>query len=205
MDSLNEKTVLALDLSTTCTGWALFGIETKDLLTYDRLKPKVPGKSKLPPLVLKFQTMLNLAEQIKHLVDTYKPHRIIIEEVTSSKNFRNQKTLDGFHWIVLYTLRDHLNEIDFYDVGGTYGWRTHLRLKYNDADKLHNKEAKKLNKTLQRGQKINEITKKTLAARHANYHYGTDLDVDLRASDADVADAICIGDAYLKYRLTPPR
>lgn len=200
-----NKVILSLDLSTTCTGWSVFDVETKKPITQGTLKPKVPGLAKMDKLDGTLAKMLNLAGEILNLVNQYGPEIIVIEEIAGSKNRLGQKTLDGFHWIVLLTLRSFFPIIQFYDVTGGDGWRTHLRLNYSDADKLQNKEAKKLNKRLPPAQRLPEVTKKTLAARYANAHFGMALDVDLNSGDADIADSLCMGHAFLLFRFANPR
>lgn len=202
----SSKVILSLDMSTTCTGWSVFDIETKKPIALGTLKPKVPGLAKMEKYEGTLSKMLNLAGEIRRLIHTYGPRTIVIEEIAGSKNRLGQKTLDGFHWIVILTIREFLPYVVFYDVGGSDGWRTHLRMNYSEADKLHNKEAKKLNKKLARGiPKIPEVTKKTLAARYANREFGMVLDVDVNTEDADIADSLCMGHAFLRFRFATPQ
>lgn len=198
------KYLLSLDLSTTCTGFSVFSLEDKSLVTHGFIKPKVKGVTKLKYPEQQLEKMKSLAEQILELIESYKPHQIVIEEIAGSKQRLGQKTLDGLHWIVCYYLQGKfpLSKLFFYDVTGTDGWRTHLRLKMSDADKHHNKEAVKLNKKLTRGQQIPKITPKHLACRYVNKTFGTDFNVDLNATDNDVCDSIAMGSAYLKFKLT---
>lgn len=198
--TVQEKRVLALDLSTTSTGYALF--QKGELLEYGNLKPSGAGLSKLPKLAQTLLKMERLADEILCLVQNYKPDLIVIEEIAGSKNRLGQKTLDGFHWIVLKTLRNFLQIISFYDVTGAAGWRTHLQLKLSDADKAQNKEAKKLNKKLAKGtRKLPIIGPKHLACRYVNRRFNTNLDVDERSTDADICDAIAMGDAFSRFTL----
>jgi len=197
-----KKTLLSLDMSTTCTGWALFDIESKELLAYDKLKPSVKGGSKMTYPRAQLERMKSIAEQILGLVESYKPHGIVIEEITGSKQRLGQKTLDGLHFIVAYYLQEYLDIVSYYDVTGLNGWRTHLNLRLSDADKASNKESKKLNKKLPPRQKLPIIGPKHLACRHANRRFGMNLDVEVTKTDADIADALCLGDAFLKFRFT---
>lgn len=196
-----EHLILGLDLSTSCTGYALFAAGSKALVAYGNLKPKVPGKSKMSKLDRTLETMLDLASQIQQLVVQYNPRRIVIEEITGSKNRLGQKTLDGYHWIVLFTLRTLLDKIVFYDVTGTDGWRQHLRLVLSDSDKEHNKEARRLNKTMAKSHKeIPIIGPKHLACRFVNARYNKTFDVDVSKTDADMADAIAMTHAFVTLR-----
>lgn len=197
-----EKVILSLDMSTTCTGWAVFNIGSHELLTYGKIKPKVKGATKLKYPRKQLENMKSIAEQLLNLVETYKPHAIVIEEIAGSKQRLGQKTLDGLHYIVALQLEKYLDVVFYYDVTGADGWRRHLDLRLNDADKAANKEARTLNKRLAARQKLPIIGPKHLACRHANARFGMNLDVDACSTDADVADALCMGDAFLKFRCT---
>jgi hypothetical protein len=193
-------TILSIDLSTTCTGWALFNTNGRILIDYGTIRGKTQkGLSKWNTTLNKMKIM---AEEIHELIRLYEPDKIVIEEITGSKNRMGQKTLDMMHGILWITIEHDLQKVEYYDVTGNKGWRVHLNLRLDDADKLSNKEARKLNKTLPSKQQIPIIGPKHLAARHANATFNLDLNVDLRKTDADMADAICIGDAFLKYRCT---
>jgi len=196
----NEKVILALDMSTTCTGWSIHGIDGK-LLHYGLIKPSTKGgvaKMEYPRQQL--TKMKDIADQILNLIRQYRPHCIVIEEIAGSKNRMGQKTLDGLHFIVVMYIEGYLDRVRYYDVTGAVGWRTHLQLRLSDADKLANKEAKVLNKKLRGSQKLPVIGPKHLACRYANASFGTCLNVDTAETDGDLADSICMGAAFLKYR-----
>jgi hypothetical protein len=193
------KTFLAIDLSTTCTGWAVFNLETHELITYGFIKGKtVKDNSKWRATLLRLTAM---AETIKKVIEEHKPTKICIEEIAGSKNRIGQKTLDMQHGILWHHISEYLDIVDYYDVSGAAGWRTHLKLKLSDADKLANKEAKKLNPKLGKGiPKLPIYDAKDLAARYVNSTYKLQLDPQMIQSDADVADSIAIGSAYLKFK-----
>lgn len=200
-----DKTVLSLDLSTTSTGWAFFKKDTEELLDYGLIKPSNKGLAKLRYPEKQLRKMNDLSEKIVNLIVNLKPSLIVIEEIAGSKQRLGQKTLDGFHYILVSHFDGVYNfdNVHYFDVTGGDGWRsTYLQLRLDDADKLANKEAKKLNKTLSGKQKLPVIGPKHLACRYANRIFGTDLNVDLRGSDADKADAICMGHAFIKYKCT---
>lgn len=196
--------LLSIDLSTSATGYALFDIDTKKLITYGLIKGSSKGTSKMGYPEKQLTRMIRMATDILNVIKNYKPSSIVIEEITGSKNRLTQKTLDGMHYILAWYLMGEFpfEKLYYYDVGGLSGWRTHLKLNLDDADKLANKEAKKLNENLPNNQKIPIINKKHLACRHANRVYGLDFDCDLRTTDGDMADAVSIGDSFLKYRCT---
>jgi hypothetical protein len=195
------KILLSLDLSTTCTGWSVFNIETKELITYGTLKPSQKGISKLTYPKQQLTKMVDLAFQIRSLIENYKPSHIVIEEIAGSKQRLGQKVLDGLHWIVLYLNPEIMDIVNYYDVSGENGWRTHLGLKLTDADKLANKEAKKINPTLGRGvSKLPVYDAKDLACRFVNKTFGLALDPQLNQNDNDIGDSISIGYAWLTFR-----
>lgn len=197
----NNRTILALDISTTCTGWALFS-NLGNLLSFGTLKPNTKGgvaKMKYPRQQL--VKMMDLGGQILELIKNTKPDTIVIEEVAGSKNRLTQKVLDGLHFIVAEYIQPYLDIVTYYDVTGSAGWRTALQLRLSEADKDSNKKAKVLNKKLTPSQRIPIIGPKHLACRHANSHFNLALDCDLRESDGDIADAVCMGHAHVKFRL----
>lgn len=198
---MDARKLLSLDLSTTCTGFAVFDIETHKLMDKGIMKPSTKGgvaKMKYPRQQL--TKMLDLGNQILDLIQHVKPHAIVIEEIAGSKNRLGQKTLDGFHFIVVFTIQQYLDIVSYYDVTGADGWRTHLQLRLTDADKASNKEAKKLNKQLSSAQQIPIIGPKHLAVRHVNSNFGLSLNFDTAETDGDIADAVGMGDAFLKFR-----
>jgi hypothetical protein len=196
-----EKTLLSLDMSTTCTGYSVFGIDSKKLLTTGKLKPKTSGAvAKMVYPRQQLTKMIDLAHQILAVIEQVKPQVIVIEEIAGSKNRLGQKTLDGFHFVVVWVIEQYLDVVRYYDVTGSSGWRTHLQLRLDDSDKAANKEAKVLNKKLRGCQKIPIIGPKHLAARHVNKKFGLCLNVDTCETDADVADSVAMGDAFLTFR-----
>lgn len=200
-----SRIVLSLDLSTTCTGWAVFNGDTGELVTRGIEKPssKFCGEpiSKMTYPKQQLTKMVDLAFKVRTLILNYKPTHIVIEEISGSKNRIGQKTLDGLHWIILLHIQEFISIVTFYDVSGPNGWRFAFGMKLSEADKLANKEAKKLNPKLSKAQQIPIIGWKDLAARHANKSFQLNLDPQLNQSDSDIADAICLGDAYIKYKM----
>lgn len=194
------KVLLSLDLSTTCTGWSVFDADTNSLITYGALKPSTKGLSKMVYPKQQLTKMIDLSLQIRNVIDQYKPTRIVIEEIAGSKQRLGQKVLDGLHWIVLIHNPEILDIVEYYDVTGADGWRTHLGLKLSDEDKLANKEAKKLNPTLDPKSRLPIYDAKDLACRYVNETFGLALDPQASQSDADIGDSISIGSAYLKFR-----
>lgn len=203
---MDVKKLLSLDLSTTCTGYAIFDANANTLLDTGRLKPSTKGGvNKMTYPRQQLTKMLDLSAQILTLIETVKPSAIVIEEIAGSKNRLGQKTLDGFHFILVQAIVKYLDVVEYYDVTGSAGWRTHLQLRLSEADKLANKEAKKLNKRLESAQQIPIIGPKHLAARYVNSAFGMNLDVDTNSTDSDVGDAVAMGHAYLLFRFAKAR
>jgi len=164
------------------------------------IKGSVAGFSKLPKLFAKLSKLLRLASQIEELVETHDPDQIVIEEIAGSKNRLGQKTLDGLHFLVLLHLKKHLqtDSVYFLDVGGNRGWRPFLNMRLSDEDKKHNRKARRFNKKVsQSSEKLQIIGWKHLSCAFVNLHFGLDLDCDLRKTDGDIADAVCVGHVFI--------
>ena len=180
--------ILALDLSTISTGYAAINqrgelIMTGLIVPTNKAKPRESRKRKLA----RFK---EIAAEVLNTIDRTCATKIYIEEVNQSPNRIAQKTLAGLHWIVLDTLGNRIDAVEYIDTGGATGWRTHLGLKLTDKDK----KANKVNK--------GSITAKHLAARYANKKFNLKLNVDERKTDSDIADAVCIAQvAYMRSTL----
>lgn len=193
---------LNLDVSTKCTGYSIFDISTRKLVDYGIFRAKVKGLTKKEYPEKPLLVMKEMTEEIMRFIYTFKmlPKVIVVEEIAGSKNRIGQKTLDGMHWILMdrFLQESLISRVVYYDVTGADGWRTHLDLRLSEADKKNNKEAKKLNATLRDTQKLPVVNTKTLSCRYANRVHGLNLNADLDPFDGDRADAICMGDAFLR-------
>lgn len=187
--------LIALDLSTSCTGFAIFDVETKALLEYGTMKPKVKGVAKYTYPKGQLLKMQNLANQIKELIDSKGDvSAISIEEINSGVSRIGQKVLDGFHFILLDRIQDRMDMISFRDSDGDSGWRRALNLVLGENDKRLNAERRRRNEAIPEGEKeLPLITKKHLACRFVNKTYGLQLDPDENKTDSDVGDAIGLG------------
>jgi hypothetical protein len=195
--------VLSLDLSTTCTGWSTFDYESKELLDYGFIKPKVPKVTKLMYPIRQLMVCRDVTAKIMDLIQTEVPDFIVIEEINRHKNRIAGKTLDILHGILWDRLDELCHKVTYVDSDGKTGWRTVLGLKLTDEDKLHNREAKKLNSKMAKGHKKVPIrNKKHLAARFVNFHYKKDFDVDLNTYDADICDSIGLGHVFINFMCT---
>ena len=195
--------LLAIDLSSTCTGYSLWDIESKSLLEYGFLKPsfKVPKVKGIPTLSypqLQASKLAHFAEElVREIMQDESITYVAIEEINGSKNRLGQKTLDGLHWLLLDRMPKNLfGKVRYFDSDGKTGWRSAqgLKLQLSEQDKMLNKDTKAFNKKIAKGTKKKPvITQKTLAARLVNKLFNLSLDVDVNESDADIADAIGLG------------
>lgn len=186
--------LLALDLSTTATGFALWDLETRQLLDFGAIKPDKKGLSKLNYPKKQLYMMRNLAEKLVALITAKGPSIVLIEEVNRHKSRMSGKTLDGMHYILLeYLPDDYLTRIRYMDSDGSQGWRTKLGLKLSENDRRANAEHSKLNRKLKGQNQLVIINKKHLAARYVNQALGTNFDVDQDATANDIVDAIGLG------------
>jgi Holliday junction resolvasome RuvABC endonuclease subunit len=199
----NLSTVLGLDLSTTSTGFALLDIDTKNLLKYGYILPKVKGISKLKYPRAALARILDLAQKIADLVREYNPDQLIIEEVNRGTSRISQKSLDALHFFVLHYIDLHsphlIDQLFYYDTDGKVGWRKHLKLVLTDEDKAHNAHIKTFKSSRKVGKTKPKITKKHLAMRYVQSVYNLSLDVDEKVEHEDINDAIAMTSSYLLH------
>jgi hypothetical protein len=199
------RLLLALDLSTANTGYAVFDLDTHFLINSGVIKSKTRNLRTLPYPKGPLYRMQEMAEQIKtQLIDALPEIEIIaIEEVNNPSSRIGQKTLSGVHWILLNLIEDKIDKVRFKDSDGANGWRTVLGLTLTEQDKQRNKELRVINKNRLKGTKLKPlINKKHLACRYVTKYYGLLLNCDIRDTDGDIADAIGLGAAILKTSLS---
>lgn len=192
------KKLLTIDLSTTCTGWALFDVDKRQLMDFGAIKPVKKGLSKAVYPLKQLYVMRNLADQLEILIRKIAPDIIVVEEVNRHKSRMSGKTLDGAHWIFLDKLliseEDFAKRVRYRDSDGPTGWRSRLNLRLGENDKKLNAERKKINRRKTKGSAdLPIINKKHLAARYVNSTLGLNFDVDKNATDNDIVDAIGMG------------
>src|ERR1039457_1329165 len=195
--------VLALDVSTK-TGWAVFdnsdGMPLIEQLTeYGLIKnPKgVLEYGKYPWCYL--TAAVTMALQLVALAKEKKPDVIVIEETNKSRNRYSQKVLEYIHCSFLDRWTDTSVPVCYVN---SSEWRKRLGLVMSKNDKVSNKKlktAKKLSEAT--GKKLSKkelgikgaITKKHLAVRYVNETFN----LKLKIGENDIADAICLGNAYI--------
>jgi len=199
----NLSTVMGLDLSTTSTGFALLDMDTKNLLKYGFILPKVKGISKLKYPRAALARILDLSKKISDLVKEYNPDQLIIEEVNRGTSRISQKSLDALHFFVLHYIDSHsphlIDQLFYYDTDGKVGWRKHLSLTLTEEDRAHNAHIKTFKATRKVGKTKPKITKKHLAMRYVQSVYNLNLDVDEKVEYEDINDAIAMTSAYLLH------
>lgn len=197
----NKKSkVLALDLSTK-TGWAFFEDEKLTKHGLVRLPKKIDEYGEYPWSFV--YATIDLIDQIhKELVVPLFPNTIVVEETNSSKARYTQKILEFLHFrlvssctnIGAYCPIKYINSSE---------WRKVLGLAMSKEQKKNNA---KLNKAKRQAEELGgtvdkaalgirgKITKKHLSVAYANTTYN----LNLKLLNNDIADAICLGTAYLK-------
>lgn len=191
--------LLALDLSTSATGYAVF--ESDKLTSYGVLTPKIVGVSKLRYPIKPLYAILDISEKVIRLIQSEKPDAIVIEEVNRGISRISQKSLDALHFFILDLIlkvnEPLLQEVEYMDSNGPKGWRPCLGIQLSDEDKLLNAKIRKEAKR----SKVKSpavVNWKTLAVRYVNAKYSLNLSGDLDpGTDGDIADAVALGTAYL--------
>lgn len=193
-----QELLLCFDLSTTCSGWALFDVNTKALLDCGVIKGSEKGLSKLIYPKRQLAKMEMISDKLENIVKSIDPDFIAIEEINLGKNRLGQKTLDGLHWVFLQRIRDHRAKIIYKDSDGKTGWRKDLNHNLTKLDKEKNKEIRTFNKKVKKDQQKSVITKKHITARWVNATFKRNFDVDKVAYHADICDAIGCGFAVVQ-------
>lgn len=142
-----------------------------------------------------------IAFKLRDVVFRLQPDAIVIEETNKAKARYTQKILEFIHCCLLKELsktpyRDRVHYIN------TSDWRQSLDVYLSKEDKKNNsKLSKAKSKAKKEGVKLDKkslgirgrVNKKHVAIRTANEMFG----LSLIKKDEDVADAICLGAAYI--------
>ena len=199
--------VLALDLSTS-TGWALLRQDA------DGAKPVVLrfGRIQVPPYEeapypwsfdrRSDAVAAEVAKVLHGLLSALVSDKvegdleIVIEESNLGRSRYAQKSQEFIHKAVLQQLR-FMTGLVFYV--SSSAWRSTLNLRLTSGDKKQNSVLRKAKKQQEKIDKKQlgikgKITKKHLALRFVLEHHG----LAFKMKDNDIADAICLGHAYLQ-------
>ncbi len=117
----------------------------------------------------------------------------MIEETNKGRARYTQKMLEWLHLHLLLSLENCGSGV--YYVSSSI-WRRSLDLALSKEDKKNNSavnQAKRVGKSKKELGLVGKINKKHLAIRYVNEH----LKLNLRMKDNDIADAVCLGLAFL--------
>lgn len=202
--------LLSLDISTN-TGWSFF--EGDNLVEYGKYeinvkdyKAEIKSYLDYPKAYPKnfIDASYEQLEQIKPLLEKFKPDLVVIEETNKSRQRFSQKLLEWTHFVVV----SYLLEIDQkFQYLTTFCWRKQVKcfLKEWPEHKKYNilvgKARKKTEptKTGSRvakidGKIVSTINQKKLSVILVNQYYG----LELKLTDDDVADSINLGRAAIE-------
>lgn len=181
--------LLALDLSTS-TGWASFedGV-LKDYGLLDKVFIQDfnvnahPNNSPLYPGNI-MEAARQVASLVAEKIEEVKPDGIVIENSTKGRNRHTQRLIEWVHFTVLELLASRNLPFSYLDPSQ---WRKILDIRMSNEDRKNNKE-------VNAGRKRGKVNKKHLAIRYCNEKYS----LNLLVKHDDIADAICLGEAFLK-------
>ncbi len=152
-----------------------------------------------------------MAGSLLSVVQEFAPDVIVIEETNLGKSRYTQKILEWIHLSLLLKLKELIALQGSYSPKVIYlsssVWRQALGLTMSKIDKKNNAKLSKAKRlAAELGVKVDKktlgvagkVNKKHIAIRHVNDTYG----LKLKVKDDDVADAICLTEAYEK-KATP--
>ena len=132
----NSPKVLGLDVSTKTIGWALFDIQTKNLLELTHVSPvsKVKVESKIEELILKSQIFRKKLEEYVNFGITY----VVIEEpLLNSNNVYTVGTLLRFNTLICKEVYDVLGVVpEFISTYNSRKFAFPQLVQKNDKDKF---------------------------------------------------------------------
>lgn len=194
-----KNLLIAIDLSTASTGWALFNFETKELLDCGNITINHKGISTLvyPKGALERMKRMSraVADHILKHKDSLK--HIAVEEINPGKNRLGQKTLDGCHFFLMEYLGSLIDIVYYKDSNGADGWRKQLGHALSDQDKALNKQIREQNKGIPKKHQKRVYTVKDVTIRWVNTKFNKKFNLDKNPQDTDVADAIALGWAVI--------
>ena len=202
--------IIALDLSLSCTGWGVLvadGCAAPQIEKYGNFLPEGRAKNygEYPwCYVLAAESM---AAKVYGLILATQPDEIVIEETTKGRaSASSQKCLEFLHCCLLRFLlngcRSNSNPpvVKYIKTGD---WRKTIGLELTKADKLSNRKVGEILRKTKDPKERNQlkkakgvggkVTKKHAAVVWANSAYH----LNLRPKDADIADALALGSAFL--------
>jgi hypothetical protein len=118
---------------------------------------------------------------------------VVIEQTNKGRDRWRQKLLEWLHFSFCQKIRDE-RTVHYID---TREWRNLLNLKVSRDQKSANRRIRKHNKEAKINKELKRLTGITNQKKLAIQFAEDMFDITMRAKDNDIADAICIGYAYL--------
>lgn len=100
----NSQVILAFDVSSSCTGYAVIRSGKW------RLSKKSWGKIKIPPKLPLAERLFVFRNGLEKVINTVKPTSIVIEDVFALKNVKTLKLLARFNGVALEVSRRYSNK-----------------------------------------------------------------------------------------------
>jgi Holliday junction resolvasome RuvABC endonuclease subunit len=135
--------VLAIDPSTTSTGWCIYNTELDYAEDYGTIQPKVKDPIK---------RIMVIRNEIKELMRVWKPELVVIEDLSVTRNAKTTKILAGLQ-VELEILCVHYNML--YYLVRPAEWRKVVGIKGRDR-KTQKKNAIEYVKRRELADKVNE-------------------------------------------------
>jgi hypothetical protein len=193
-DLKNTPKILALDISTTCTGLCIFNLENRDLLELSHFSPKIKeSNNKIHELLLKANLF---EEKIKNYIDCGIETVVIEEPLLNSNNIYTVQTLLRYNTMLSKLIFDTLNIVPEYI--STYNARSYAFPNLMQP----NKSGKKV----LFGSYPKDIDKKHVIWEHVNavlpeIEWIYDKKGKLKKENYDMADAITCAIGYLNMEI----
>ncbi len=203
------KKILALDIASKC-GWATFTAGDPKPMKYGIVQSDgdvLAGATGVKyPWTLMFNVMA-MKEKIRKIVEQEGPDVVVIEETNLGKNRYSQKFLEWLHFnVVAYfhvmvTQKGWPQDVVYIN---SREWRKVLGLKLTKDDLKNNAKVRKIKRDTFLSNEVKSAAlkelgvrgvknKKHLAIAFCEQKYG----IALAVKDDDIADAICLGAAYI--------
>jgi len=197
--------ILALDISSRCTGWAVYDGISQTLTDYGAISNYSKCNQKYPFNYL--ERAEYMAKSILQLIVKIRPSTLIIEETNQSKSRYTQKLLEFVHCLSLYKINVVFSGSVYYV--NTSTWRNKLNVELTKSSKDNNKKLSKLKQQSKVNGRIDrkrliqlkkqagikgKVTKKHVAIDMVNQQFK----LNLKQKDNDIAEAILLGLAFCK-------
>jgi hypothetical protein len=192
--------VLALDLSSKA-GWAVLNDSKLEAHGLIQLGKTILSFDKYPWAY--YLAAQEQADAVCAKVKEVQPDVVVVEETNLGRNRYSQKFLEFLHCMVLdrYPLNASGEPIRIVYISSGV-WRKTIGMEMSAEDRRNNSKLSRAKSYAKHtGQKLDKgalgikgrINKKHLAVRYVNANYG----LNLKMKDNDIADAICLGTAFL--------